>query len=515
MKNTIVAFVGMALLLTAQVKAEDVVSVAPTAVNTSQSSLLRVVVNTSGYNAECLQFDLSLPAGVALDVNAMSKNDAADTSHNFEVSKVDGTSNDYRVIMWSKEGTKLSSSMCAVLNCPVTTSSSITPGFHAVKTKNMVIGKDINTAGARMELVSSYVFVGSTTYTGGEAKEFSDLSALTGYIPSFVCNDLNLLLSRDKSVVKVDMQNIDSAAEPILTENNNALYYVKKGSNMAEIVSGALYNKSFWKINGYAPNIVWRESGYYYSPFMCAFANEGYGVHGDFRIDEEWMMADFYVDREFTPNQWSTVCFPYSLDEELTSLIMETFDVEMYELSGFDADNQSLSFSEVKEIEANTPYVVRFTGEDTSFPLINNAIVESSAELHDIVVDNDARMVASFSNYLISSDDVMTYYAYDAVNGQFRKVGSNVKVSPFRCYIAIPTANVMSKVQGGSTSNGTPSVFKALATKFNPGNFISTGITDIDNTITSSVAYNVAGQRIKVPAKGNIVIRGGKKYFVK
>lgn len=195
-------------------------------------------------------------------------------------------------------------------------------------------------------------------------------------------------------------------------------------------------------------------------------------------------------DRTFTVGRKSTVCLPFTLTAD-EAIAAGTF----YELASIEGG--SLHFNEVAEPQAYVPYVFE---PSTAKPFVNltNKTIEASKDATTEVTG--ATFVGTLAHVDALTGGNNTLYGFNAANGEFVKVGSNVSIDAFRAYISVPG-------EGAAK----------LAAHFGD---VATGIEDItvQQHNRTTTTYNLAGQRVSPHsgAKGlGIVIINGKKYVVK
>lgn len=196
--------------------------------------------------------------------------------------------------------------------------------------------------------------------------------------------------------------------------------------------------------------------------------------------------SDVSYDRTFTTGNKSTVCLPFAL-----TTAEATAAGTFYELASI--EEGTLHFNEVAEPQAYVPYVFE-PATANPFNNLTNKTIEASKEATTTI--SGATFVGTLAHIDNLADGSDTLYGFNAANGEFVKVGSNVSIDAFRAYIAVPGASAAK-----------------LAARFGDE---TSGITSYenDNQNKNRNAYNLAGQRVDANAKG-IVIINGKKYINK
>lgn len=132
-------------------------------------------------------------------------------------------------------------------------------------------------------------------------------------------------------------------------------------------------------------------------------------------------------NREFTAGARTTVCLPFSLDEEET----ESLIGKMYELSGYSGGY--LQFSSVDQVEAFKPYI--FVAEETgkAFYKFSKKVMEEG-EAQTVTV-GDFSFIGTTDNQTIKSNGTTTCYDYSS--GQLEEIDTEgMEIAPYRAYFA-------------------------------------------------------------------------------
>lgn len=207
--------------------------------------------------------------------------------------------------------------------------------------------------------------------------------------------------------------------------------------------------------------------------------------------------------RTFPAGQWSTVCLPFALGEELVSTITGK-GCEIMQLTGYSETEHSVSFDPVTSMKANTPYLVKSETSLSLFEALEGVCVGDMSSTIDME-QGKMSMVGTFEKKVISSDANTTYYAYDAADGEFVRIGNNATVRPFRAYLAV---------------NG---VSNAPLLSLNTEGQETTAIEHIaqPSTLNAQPYYDLSGRRVDNKKSAysefsqGIFIRNGKKYIIK
>lgn len=207
-------------------------------------------------------------------------------------------------------------------------------------------------------------------------------------------------------------------------------------------------------------------------------------------------------DREFTVNQVSTVCLPFSL----TSAEIESMG-DFYYLNNVTSGGE-LQFKKESTPAAYTPYIFVPKTAKPFANLTNKAIEASSTfSTKGTVSMSDGKWKFQGTlNYfadVASANSGSAVYGWNAEGGTFVKVGSNVRIKAFRAYIIGPAS-------GSQAGSQAPANLNVV--------FGEEEATDIENISEHDDAnapiYNVLGQRVDENYKG-IIIKNGKKYLVR
>lgn len=142
------------------------------------------------------------------------------------------------------------------------------------------------------------------------------------------------------------------------------------------------------------------------------------------------------LNREFSADKWSTVCLPFALNSTQVEAIKAN-GVEIETLAAYDEATNTVSFEAVDEMQANTPYIVCCSSTQNPFTGLTNVAL-SSGDLNNTTVGN-LTFMGTFEKQTISSA-ADTYYAFDAADGQFVRVGSNMTLNPFRACMKLTAA---------------------------------------------------------------------------
>ena len=209
-------------------------------------------------------------------------------------------------------------------------------------------------------------------------------------------------------------------------------------------------------------------------------------------------------NRSFSVGVRSTVCLPFSLNEEETESLAGT----LYELTSY--EDGFLRFSSVSKAEAFKPYIFVADENGKSFyKFANKGMDEGEGGVVAAGANNEVSFIGSTEAQTLKSDDRATYWGYS--NNKFSPIGkeNGAKIAPYRAFFVTSAAS-------GAKLNG-------MLFGDEP---VPTAVEVIDNgqlTIDHSSIYNLNGQRVDISnfkvknsklAKGVYII-GNRKVVVK
>lgn len=473
------------LLLSLTTSAEDILQVVPfqaSAGVTSDDAEYFSVVLRNDTEFKGLQFDIYLPEGMEFD----SMYDPIELNPD----RVPHSTGRGGVITW-KMGVTMSNKggghyfvMLAanggapepfegndgeVMKIYYTTTSDFAAGIHPIIVNNAVFAID-GVSGVKPVAASSYCWSGSQLVADDATSV--DLSSLSGYIPSFVVEALNSDLAGHEHITSIDLSQADEIGASIVLPNKNGVIIAKEGSEVANI-----------------ENAIATASG---EEFVCKTL-QLYDDADDFAAPVSFTAEEAGFDREYTKDYWSTVCLPFSLSSDQVAAIKNQ-GVEIESLTGFDTGANTVTFSTVDEMTANTPYIVRSSIQQTPFSSLENVVVSTSATMNDVTVGG-IKLRGAFKKQTLNSTAETTYYAFNADDGKFVRIGARATVLPFRAYLELDNnagAKQLTVIHDDNTTD-----IKTMPT--------------VNGTTTEPQSFNIAGQRVGSEYKG-IVVCDGRKY---
>ena len=481
MKKNIIALMCIALVGT--MRAEDVLQVIPfetkAGATVDDALCFSVAMNNASAEIWALQFDLLLPEGMSIDEvsgydpfelnpdripHTTGRGGAITWKH--EVIYDQLSSGWYRIFLFTTQTERIIGDSGELFKVYYLTDETMQPGLHPIYIKGTVLTITGDSDIQPMESTSYCVIGESPLKTAAEV----DLNDFTGYIPSWVVESMNADLAFNATTT-VRMEQVDGIGAVIETANKNAFYYVKADSECAEQLEGK--------------NVVVKDGEVY----RC---DNLYLHDGEYTFSNPQVMegSKASFNRTFIEEYWSTVCLPFAVTSEQVSALKEDGVDDIEELTAFDGN--TLTFSEVDEMEANTPYIVKCSSEMSPFAGLDITAIASTNGANDVVV-GQAQMIGCYETTILSSDENTAYYVFNADTGEFVKVGVNDKVMPFCAYIQL------------SESSAAPT---AIRVKHEMG---ETDIDAMQNVKGGSSVYTMCGRLVRKNISGSQAAHGLEK----
>ena len=197
--------------------------------------------------------------------------------------------------------------------------------------------------------------------------------------------------------------------------------------------------------------------------------------------------------REFTANQFATLCLPY----DVATSELETIGGKFYKYSS--ETDGVLYFSEASSLQAWNPYVYIASETGKNLNSLTSKTSVSGSPLS--VTHGNFTFVGTSTDKTLISNDNTTYYGYKKTDGTFVKVGTTngAKIGAWKCYFTTPTTKA---------AKAKRSIFEGVAT----------GIETVKTLInhSSNDIYTIDGKKVtgnKLP-KG-LYIYNGKKLIIR
>lgn len=480
--------------------AEDIIQVVPfqtqPGMTTDDGCTFTITMNNSSADLIAYQFEILLPEGMAFDFydsekDAFELTDGRYPTHGRKKEKyhiIDGgiTSEGWmKVMVFSTDGVPIEDREGDILEVYYTTSADMKEGVYPIYVKGTVLTIS-GTSDIKPQASTSYCYVGANAFT--EASRL-DLSSFTGYVPSFVVESLNDQMAQNDNLSEVDLSGVTELGADLQLPQGNSLAIVR----LAELAD---------KVGGNA--VV--DDGVNQPTCNRLSLTDGGGV---FSASRAFVASQAGFDRVFPAEYWSTVCLPFGVPSAVVGE-MRSAGCAIQKLSSFDEGKSELVFTDAESMEANTPYLVMCPEEMSPFVSVGETLVELSAAMGDIEAGS-AVMQGSFAPATLSSDETVTYYAYDASDGQFVRVGSNARVRPFRAYISIPSSLASARQLAVRHGDGEATGIDGVAPQ-------SLGEA-VDGIVQNATVCDVQGRTLGVRGLGQcakgVYVVNGKKQIIK
>lgn len=479
------------------IHAEDVLQVKPfhttAGVTTNDILSFSFEMNNSSADIWAFQFDLLLPEGMTLDNTdgldpfelnedrcpfTTDRKGQKTWSHTVQYNLL--SNGWYRISVFNmKDELRFNGNSGEILRAYFLTDENMAPGVYPIYVKGTVLTITGSTDIKPVES-SSYVVIGNSPL---KTEAIPDLSSLTGYIPSWVMNDIKNEINSNSAFVGLNLSGATSFGSTIEADNKNALFYVNPEADVTDVFT-----------NG---NVVHTGDNSYSCPSLTLTDGE-YNFHAAYNMQGGLVKYDLLLE----PNVYTTLCLPFALSgEQVAKLKNKNVTIEKF--MGYDASNAELKFIEVYSTEANTPYLIKCNENLVPFVEIEISEIATSSEMKEVVANNVV-MTGVFNSKEISSEEVSKVFVYDGVSDTFILAENGDKVSPFRAYIKVPAENAPSLL----------SIFHE--------NEETTRVEDVNvNELKSQGVYDVFGRKVLdntnsiTELDGGIYIVAGKKVLVK
>ena len=218
------------------------------------------------------------------------------------------------------------------------------------------------------------------------------------------------------------------------------------------------------------------------------------------------------VKRTIKVGEWSTICLPFAIDASAMSTAFGAGnEVELGDFTGYTATEDgdgitgiTVNFNKVTAIEANHPYLIK----------VKNAVSEINVDGVDIDPEDTPTKAAVKRTKKQWSEMIGTYVANTSVgnaeedswclflsDNKFWYSKGTAKMKAFRAYFDF--YDVLTSVE-----SSTAPIFISFDNN-------TTGINNIQRTAGDDRYYNLNGQHVENPRKGQIYIKNNKKVVVK
>ena len=417
--------------------AEDILQIYPfqtTAGVAYKDKMTMDIYLVNSFDVANLQFEILLPEGMAFSANNSEFTERAQSFDEEEDDFVDSftwssnllSSGYTKVVFTPTNLVPISAGSGAILRVRYKTDASMQPGVYPILMRNIELDESVTHSLTELQAVS-YVIIGEDSPLSSDAN--LDMSALEGYVPSFVVEAMNTDLAANTNLVSLNLSGATELGAELQVPED-ALWYTATKAGQTRV---------------------------------------------------------------FPANQWSTVCLPFGLSSSQVDGV-KAMGVEIEQLSSYEGN--TVKFEAVNAMTANEPYIVRSTTAQAPFASFSDVSV---GELSPVAITKDnLTMTGVYEQTALNSDANTLYYIFNATDGKFSRVGTNVTVSPFRAYLH-------------RTGDGA----RTLDVTHDGGS--ATDIMELDEAVPASdgeAVYDLQGRRM-TPSTGRIGIRvkQGKKYL--
>ncbi len=211
------------------------------------------------------------------------------------------------------------------------------------------------------------------------------------------------------------------------------------------------------------------------------------------------------VKRTIKANQWSTICLPFAMAE---AQVKKAFgdDVQLGDFKGYETEEEGklvtgilVNFEEVKNIEANRPYIIKVSAPVSEFTL-EGVDIDPVDELINAAVERSKRQWSEMIG-TYKAETVIPSCSLFLSDGAFWYSTGKTKIKAFRAYFDFYDA--ISEVEDEY----------GVKMRIVFGDATSIEIAN-DGTEKPETIYDLSGRRVEKATKG-IYIINNKKVLVK
>ena len=365
--------------------AEDIISVKPlkttAGVKESEYKYIEISMSNSSFDVANLQFDLKLPQGMNLtsitgftERIPYTNNPFSGKTYDFSVqSNLQESGYTRYVFIPGGEMRPIQMGSGTILMIIYTTDNDMEPGVYPISLRNVELDKSV-TESIKVDDASSYVVIGNTNPLSTDTHV--DLSGMTGYIPSFVVNQLNTDIASNESLKSLNL-------------------------------SGT------------------------------SFENLGAALNVPDNKDLLWYTSDkASLNRTFTADNWSTICLPFTLNSTFVNSLL-TQGCEVKGMTSYDTSESEVTFDDESTMSAGIPYLFKCSNTSKPFEDLDISDPVAISTGAGSVVSNGLTFQGTYEYATPSSGGSKTIYGFK--NGEFVVVesGNSGKVQPFRAYMEL------------------------------------------------------------------------------
>ena len=232
--------------------AEDVIQIRPANIKAGLTDddeiCLEVRMVNESFSVANLQFDLLLPEGVAYSYYAEGEaipytKKGKNYIYDFDVQDNVLASGYTRFLFVPKNELRpIENSDEVLLYLYITTSSTLKDGVYPILIDNIELDKTVTVSIKDIGMTASYLTVGDYSL---ETATNVDLSGMTGYIPSFVVEQLNTDIASNTNLRSLNLSGTTFAnlgAELSVPNNDNLLWYTSDKASLNRTFKGEQWN---------------------------------------------------------------------------------------------------------------------------------------------------------------------------------------------------------------------------------------------------------------------------------
>ena len=367
-------------------RAEDVIQVVPfkaePGMTTDDMACFSVKMNNT-HIYWAFQLDFLLPDGMVLDDTGglnpfelnldrfphSSRGGVVTFKHGVAWNRL--SSGWYRVVVSPNDATRIEGTEGEIMKVYYLTSPDMKPGLYPIYVKGTVLTITGN-SDVKPGPSASYFTIGDSPLATEPAP---DLSALTGYWPSWVVEQMNGDLQQNDGLVELDVTGADSLGAALSLPNPNAFCYLKADCKTPADGGAA------------AGNVVRTDGASYVAESVTLDENHPFGLSHDVEA-----AALTYSRSPFTAD-WNTLCLPFALPGQA---VEEAFGA-WAGLYRFDGEQEgALCFSPAGDGEANTPYLLYVEEKGGAQDFTFSGVTLSPSGAQPEVADGTARFLGNY-----------------------------------------------------------------------------------------------------------------------
>lgn len=381
--------------------AEDVIQIKPANISAGLTDddeiCLEVKMVNESFSVANLYFDLLLPEGVEYSYYEEGEaipytKKGSKYNYDFDVQTNVLESGYTRFLFVPKNELRpIENSGEVLLYLYITTSSTLKDGIYPILIDNIELDKTVTVSIKDIGMTASYLTVGSYSL---ETAAHVDLSGMTGYIPSFVVNQLNTDIASNTSLKSLNLSGATSLGADIVAPT---------GSEML------------------------------------------------------WYTSDkASLNRSFAADKWSTICLPFSMSSTQVNALKNNCDI--MQMASYDAEKSTINVEDATEMSVGKPYLVKAKSEKALFEDVSISDPVAVTEDTNPVTDNALSMVGCYQEQTVTSAGNTTYYGFNDGRFLYVASGKSAKVNPFRAYLELSGPAGTRAISIGGEDDGTTGI---------------------------------------------------------